>query len=481
MRLIQKMGRIIDQVKQRHFDLSSLQFRLTAEIMILSVLGLSSVAAWTSWKMQQILIISHTQSVDYIATRFPRDVELYSEMLPLETGLQRTIDNVTVPGLVLWVKSPDGKKVLAQSSDMSASFEATDHLMSLAEMPLKPQVYKVDQRYLILYQGTVTLKGQLLGKVYMAQDVTKEQQQLNAAIRGLVVVCILVTIVTIFAIAHRIRRSLQPLQDMSHMAGAISAEDLREAKLQLSHAPTEVKELAQTFNMMLSRLSEAWDQQRLFVSNISHELRTPLTVVLGYLQSLLRRSTNLNDYQREALETAAAEADRTVRLLQDLLDLARVDSGYMQYHLESIVLNDLVLEVIEMGEKVSGRLIQMKSVETIQATVDRDRLKQVLIHLIDNAVKYSNSDSPVLVILEQVDQTAIIHVQDYGIGIPLYDQSRIFDRFYRVDKARSRSTGGHGLGLAIVKTLVEGMGGSITLRSKPGEGSNFAIILPLTN
>jgi len=479
MQLTHQLGRFIQQVKQRHFDPSSLQFRLTAEIVILSLLGLGSVAVWTSWKMQQVLITGHTQSVEYIATRFPRDVELYSEMLPLKTGLQRTIDNVTVPGLAIWVKSPDGKKVLAQSNDMNASFGVSDQLMSLAEMPLKPQVYQVDARYLILYQGTVAVKGQLLGNVYMAQDVTKEQQQLNAAIHGLVAVCILVTVLTMLAIAHRIRRSLQPLQDMSQMAGAISAEDLREAKLQLSHAPTEVKELAQTFNMMLSRLSEAWEQQRLFVSNISHELRTPLTVVLGYLQSLLRRGTNLNDYQREALETAATEADRTVRLLQDLLDLARADSGYMQYHLESIVINDLVLEVIEMAEKFSDRLIQIKSVETLLAMADRDHLRQVLINLVDNAVKYSEPNESIQIILERVDQHAIIHICDKGVGIPLQDQNRIFDRFYRVDEARSRSTGGHGLGLAIAKTLIEGMGGNITVRSKPGEGSDFAIVLPL--
>jgi heavy metal sensor kinase len=473
-----KLLREVDRIKQRHFDPSSLQFRLTAEILLLSVLGLSSVAAWTSWKMQQLLITSHTQTVDYIATRFPRDVELYSEMLPLETGLQKTINNVSVPGLVIWVKSLDGKKVLAQSSEMNSSFKASDELMSLAEMPLKPQVYQVEQRYLILYQGSVTVKGQPLGKVYMAQDVTREQQQLHGAIRGLAAVCILVTLATMAAIAYRIRRSLQPLQDMSQMAGAISAEDLREAKLQLSHAPTEVKELAQTFNMMLSRLSDAWEQQRQFVSNISHELRTPLTVVLGYLQSVLRRSNNLSDYQREALETAAEEADRTVRLLQDLLDLARADSGYMQYHIELWVLNDLVIEVIEMAEKFSGRTFQITSVETVTALADRDRLKQVLINLIDNAVKYSTPDDPIQVHLEQTDQQAVIHIRDYGVGIPLQDQSRIFERFYRVDEARSRSTGGHGLGLAIAKTLVEGMGGSITVRSKPGEGSDFAITLP---
>jgi heavy metal sensor kinase len=478
MQLIHRFREVIRQVRQRHLAPSSLQFRLTVEIATLSILGLGSVAIWTSWKMQQLLIATHTQGVEYIATRFPRDVELYSEMLPIETGLQKTINNVSVPGLVIWVKSSDGKKLLAQSTGVNSSFSATDELMSIAEMPLKPQVYQVGNQYLILYQGSVTVKGKLLGKVYMAQDVTTDQRQLIGAIRGLAVVCILATLIMMAAIAFRIRRSLQPLQDMNQMASAISAEDLSKAKLQLSHAPREVKELAQTFNMMLSRLSDAWEQQRQFVSNVSHELRTPLTVVLGYLQSLLRRSTNLNDYQQEALETAAAEADRTVRLLQDLLDLARADSGYAHYRLEQVRLNDLIAEVVGMAEKFSNRLIRVEAKERIEAVVDRDRLKQVLINLIDNAVKYSESEQPIELNLERTNQHAIIHIQDHGIGIPLQDQSRVFERFYRVDEARARSTGGHGLGLAIVKTLVEGMGGSISVRSKPEEGSVFTIALP---
>jgi signal transduction histidine kinase len=131
-----------------------------------------------------------------------------------------------------------------------------------------------------------------------------------------------------------------------------------------------------------------------------------------------------------------------------------------------------------MAEKVSARPIQMNASEPITAVADRDRLKQVLLNLIDNAMKYSSFEQPIKVILKQVEQQAIIHVQDSGVGIPLQDQSRIFERFYRVDEARARSTGGHGLGLAIAKTLVEGMDGNITVRSKPGEGSDFAIVLP---
>jgi heavy metal sensor kinase len=472
MQPIAKLKETFRQVRQRHLDPASLQFRLTLEVSLLSILGLSSVAAWTSWKMQQLLITTHTQRVEYIANRFPRDVELYSDMLPVAEGLQKTIDNVSVPGLAIWFKSTDGTMTLAKSSEVTAE------LMSSGEMPLKPQVYQVGDRYTILYRGDVTVKNKPLGKVYMAQDITAEQHQLIAAIQGLTAVCILATLATILAIAMRIRRSLQPLQEMSRMAGAISAADLNNAQLQLNNAPTEVKELAQTFNLMLSRLGDAWEQQRQFIGNISHELRTPLTVVSGYLQSLLRRSNNLNDYQREALETAGAEADRTIKLLQDLLDLARADSGYTRYHLAPIILNDLVSEVADLTGELGDRSIQVAAKVNVEAIVDRDRLKQVLINLLDNAIKYSEVAQPIELIVEQIDRQAIIRVRDRGIGIPLQDLSRIFERFYRVDEDRARTTGGYGLGLAISKTLVEGMGGKIIVRSTVGEGSEFSIVLP---
>jgi heavy metal sensor kinase len=472
MKPFDKLKERFRQVKQRHLDPASLQFRLTLEISLLSILGLSSVAVWTSWKMQQLLITTHTQNVEYIATRFPRDVELYSEMLPVNQGLQKTIDNVSVPGLAIWFKSIDGTMILAKSSEVTAE------LMSSGEMPLKPQVYQVGDRHMILYRGDVTVQNKPLGKVYMAQDVTAEQHQLISAIQGLTAVCILATMLTILAIAMRIRRSLQPLQEMSLMAGAISAADLSKAQLQLNNAPTEVRELAQTFNMMLSRLGDAWQQQRQFIGDVSHELRTPLTVVSGYLQSLLRRSNNLNDYQREALETARSEADRTVKLLQNLLDLARVDSGYTRYHLEPLLLIELVQEVADMNGKLDGRSIQIEAKVNVEVVVDRDRLKQVLINLIDNAIKYSGVEQPIDLIIERIERQAIIRVRDRGIGIPLQDQGRIFERFYRVDGDRARTTGGHGLGLAITKTLIEGMGGRITVKSTLGEGSEFTIFLP---
>jgi signal transduction histidine kinase len=147
--------------------------------------------------------------------------------------------------------------------------------------------------------------------------------------------------------------------------------------------------------------------------------------------------------------------------------------------MEPLILNDLVSEVVGMAEQYCNRVIKVEATNPlIEVKADRDRLKQVLLNLIDNAVKYSEPDAPVTVKIEQSSEQATIQVCDQGKGIPLPQQARIFERFYRVDEARARSTGGCGLGLSIVKTLVEGMGGSVSVRSKLGEGSVFTVMLP---
>ena len=176
----------------------------------------------------------------------------------------------------------------------------------------------------------------------------------------------------------------------------------------------------------------------------------------------------MTEPQREALEVASSETKRTIRLLQDLLSLARADSGYLYCSLESFVLNDLVVEVVEMVEQFSNRTIAIEGISPVKVRLDRNFLKQGLINLIDNAVKYSASATPITLKLEQIAENVLIQVCLRGYGIPLQQQTRIFERFYRVDEARSPE--GSGLSLAIVKTLVEGMGGSVTVRSKLGEG-----------
>ncbi|MEH1908252.1 MAG: HAMP domain-containing sensor histidine kinase [Nostoc sp.] len=462
-----------------NIDPFSLQSRLTVGIAAFSALVLGSLATWTSWKMQQILVDSHKNNIEEIAKRLPRDVQLYSEMMQPETGLQKAINNLANTNTLLWLKSPDNK-ILVKSATLDLLSDTTvAELMSLTKMQIKPQVYKVNQSYFVLCGSSVQVQGKLVGELFVVKDITREQRMFVVMVQSLAITSVFAIIILTAAIALYIRRSLQPLRQLNQMASMISAEDLGQAQLYLDNAPSEVKELAQTLTMLLSRLSQSWEQEREFVSNVSHELRTPLTIVHGYLQSVLRRQNNLTQTQQEALETAASEAERTIRLLQDLLDLARADSGYLYFQIKSYVLNDLVEEVVVMAEKYSDRVITIESkVYPIEVKADYSRLKQVLLNLIDNAVNYSEANTPVIFKLNQLQDKAIIQLCDRGYGIPLQQQARIFERFYRVDESRSHATGGCGLGLSIVKTLVEGMGGSVSVQSKLGEGSTFTISLP---
>lgn len=465
------------------FSTSSLQFRLTLELVSLAILGLGSVSIWAGWQMEQNLISAHKQTLEYIATYFPEQVTFYSEQGPIETGLTRTIDRVSAPGLIMWVKSPEGK-ILAKSPEIFKPESTIEQVTALPKVPDKPQIFHFGDRYIVLCGNPVTINGKFLGHIYLSKDITDDQQKFNTGIWRLLAVSGVTIGLLIVAISQRIRKAMNPIKQMSQIASSVSADDLtenlRNARLQLNRAPDEILGLAQAFNEMLSRLSGSWEQQRQFVGNVSHELRTPLTVVMGYLQSLLRRSHNLNTYQQQALETATAETERTIRMLQDLLDLARADSGNLHFRSNPIMLNTLITEVAAMSQKVSNRSIQISTTDLdVVACGDQDRLQQVLINVIDNAIKYSGLEQSIQLTLEATSQFALIHIQDHGIGISLPHQQRIFERFYRVDECMTRSRDGTGLGLAISKSLIEGMAGRITLRSKPGEGSIFTISLPL--
>jgi signal transduction histidine kinase len=474
------MTKINKFFKFKSIDLFSLRLRLTVGVAAVSAIGLGSVAIWTSWKMQQVLISTHKQNINYIAERFPSDVQIYSQMLPVETALQKAIDNITPANTLLWVKRLDGS-ITSQSAGLQIDLERPDAaLLSFVNLPKEPEVFKVEKRYWVLSETFLNIKGQKLGKLYIAQDITNDQKMFMNILQSLAIACFLSILAIIITTTLYIQKSFKSLRKLSQFAQSISPDSLQEAQLHLDQAPTEVKELVETWEIMLARLSQAWEQERQFVSNVSHELRTPLTIVNGYLQSLLRRGNNLTDAQKEALEIASAETDRTIRLLQDLLDLARADSGNMFFHLEPIFLNELLPELTAMAKQGSGREINLELGENpVIIKGDLNRLKQVMLNLIDNALKYSEIEQSVLIKVVEENEQAMIQISDRGCGIPLQYQTLIFERFYRVDEARSRTTGGCGLGLSIVKTLVEGMGGTVTVRSQIGEGSIFIVTLPI--
>ena len=479
--------RLNNRLKQ-WIDPRSLQFQLGLTLATLITMGLSGVALWTTWRVQQILIDSHKDTIVGIGERIAQDVSLYDEMMSVDEAIQRTLDNRSSSKLLLWVQKTDGSLFAASPHTYDAAWKklkSPSAMAAIFDNALPPRIFRVEDRDYVACESPINVNNQFQGELFIAQDITQDQQRFEAVVRAQIATTIsaiaLMTIITVFYL----NRSLQPLQNICRVTQKISAEDLENSQLEIYQAPTEIQQLADRFNMMLARLSSAWkkeqdasSRQRQFVSNVSHELRTPLTVVQGYLQSILKRGSNLTEVQRDALNIATEEAEHTIQVLQDLLDLARADDGYIPYRMDHVILNDLIKKVADGVQQTRQRPIQVECPEDlITAYADETRLQQVLVNLVENAVKYSEPDTPVLVKAESTSQYATIEVSDRGPGIPKELHERIFERFYRVDEARTRS-GGTGLGLSIVKTFVEGMHGQVSLCSEDNEGSTFTLKLP---
>lgn len=219
-----------------------------------------------------------------------------------------------------------------------------------------------------------------------------------------------------------------------------------------------------------------------FVSNVTHELRTPLTAVRGFAETLLEGALEEPETARHFVEIIKKESEHLGALIEDILDLSRIESGKLKMRREPVLLQNLVPDtVVRLTQKAEANGITLTldvPPDLPPVNGDPDRLAQVMVNLVDNAVKYTPSGGSVLVSVREEGPSLRISVADTGIGIPNVDLARIFERFYRVDKARSRATGGTGLGLSIVKHIVETLGGTISVDSEVGKGSTFMITLP---
>jgi two-component system phosphate regulon sensor histidine kinase PhoR len=221
-----------------------------------------------------------------------------------------------------------------------------------------------------------------------------------------------------------------------------------------------------------------------FVANVSHELRTPLTIILGYLETLIDGGLDDRRMTEDAMHVMYKHAERLKHLVDDLLTISRAESRTMPLHMETV-------EVAPLLQRVSDQLVELMRRQNAKIeigataadlTVEADalRLEQVLVNLLENALKHAGHDGLLVKMhAAQLDDAVVIEVTDNGPGIPYEDQEHIFERFYRVHKHRSRDTGGTGLGLSIVKNVVQAHGGTVTLRSEPGRGAAFLVSLPI--
>ncbi|OLB77750.1 MAG: hypothetical protein AUH96_02155, partial [Nitrospirae bacterium 13_2_20CM_2_61_4] len=271
-------------------------------------------------------------------------------------------------------------------------------------------------------------------------------------------------------------RALRPVEAITEAARRIAAGDLTQ-RLSASQSSDEIGRLAGTFNEMIARLEGSFRQIQRFSADASHELRTPLTVMKGETELALRRPRSAEDY-RLVLESSLEEIDRMTRIIDDLLFLSRADLGEIRMERRPVRLDALV-EDIQRQAAVLGQEQGIEVLITLvqPATVlgDELRLRELVLNLVENAVKYSGPGGRVEMALEEEESVARLTVTDHGIGIPAEAQSRIFDRFYRTDDARAHDPKGTGLGLAICKWIAEVHQGRIEVHSELGKGSRFTL------
>ena len=275
------------------------------------------------------------------------------------------------------------------------------------------------------------------------------------------------------------KKSLAPVVAMSNQAERISARNLHE-RLSIGNNRDELGHLARVFNDLLSRLDGSFESMREFIADASHELRTPLSIIRGEADVALSQDRDATEY-RDALAIIQDEAKRLSRIVDDMMALARADAGQRPLQIEEFYLNDLVEECCKAATVLTvreGVTLTVEPAADIAFRGDEDLLRRMFMNLLDNAIKYTPAGGSVSVELACEPASVKIIVSDTGIGIPADQVPHIFERFYRVDKARSRADGGSGLGLAIAKWVAEAHRGSIDLISHSGHGSKFTVSLP---
>lgn len=380
----------------------------------------------------------------------------------------------------------NGRILDATGNLVSSPFGRQEDALPLSEEGLQALQSKqewwetavVDEESLLIYNRPVIVDDEVVYIVQAARPLTERNRTLQSLattllIAGSVVILIAFGIGWIFS-----GITLQPIHRITQTAQTIGNDRDFTRRVDYTGPPDEVGQLAGTFNSMLSRLQDAFrkvehslQMQRDFVADVSHELRTPLTTLRGNLGLLRKFPPMPLDEQTDILNDMVDESDRLIRLVNDLLLLARADAG-RSFAKEPVDVSSLLEETVHQARQLdSQREISLDAAPSLKVMGDRDAIKQVLLIAMDNALKHSSGE--VSVTAKQNGAQVEIRVQDFGEGISPEKLEHVFDRFYRGED--SSTIPGFGLGLAIAKTLVDGMEGEITMESKLGHGSTLIL------
>ena len=347
---------------------------------------------------------------------------------------------------------------------------------------MKRSIYRdsiVQQVHLRVLNVPLVAGGRPIGTLQVAATMTMVDTTRQSLVQTIIVIALAAIVFAAALSWFFIGKALSPLVYITESALRISgADDLSQRLPWRSNGNDEIGRLVTAFNDTLGRLEQLFTSQQRFLADVSHELRTPLTVIKGNVD-LMRRMKKVD---KESLNSIEDESDRLTRLVGDLLLEAQAESGRLPLHFAPVEMDTLLLEVFKEMRILARDRVQLKlpEIDQIMINGDRDRLKQVLINLIANAINYTPQGGEVYLSLAKAGDNARLIVRDTGPGIPQEDLPHIFERFYRAEKSRTRSkVGGFGLGLSIAYWIINHHGGQIEVDTTEGKGTTFCIFLPL--
>lgn len=315
-------------------------------------------------------------------------------------------------------------------------------------------------------------------RLRLLEDVTLNVQQERSTSLLLALAAGVSTLFTGLLLRPALSRGLAPLRDLGRRMKAIGSESLERERLPVEALPRELMPIAGEFNGLLERLAGSWERQKAFVNGVSHELRTPITLIGSYAGRLRRRAKGLGPEERDQLRLIEEEAERMARLVSDLLQLARSDAQRLVLPHEPFDAGEALARVAQRLTEASGGRLDLQPLPQPLAAVigDVQRYEQCVANLIENALKYAPGPAPIRLVLEPSGDRLITHVIDAGPGVPPDERHCIFERFRR--GRCTASIPGSGIGLAVVHTLMQAMGGEVSVDDAPGGGADFRLSLP---
>ncbi|MCY9015400.1 ATP-binding protein [Bacillus inaquosorum] len=342
------------------------------------------------------------------------------------------------------------------------------------------------EEVLVVFQA-ITINGKEAGVIQMSALTAPLKDVLLRQISIYSTLSLVALLLGLFTFLPVVRHTLKPLSQMVHMMGHINVGNLNK-RLPVYRKQMEIDTLAISFNRMLERIEtsfkaekEAKERIRQFVSDASHELRTPLTSIHGFIEVLLRGAALQPEQRERALNSMYEESKRATRLIEDLLFLAKIDR-VPSFEMKRGDLDSLIREMEpQLSLLAKERKLQLLLEDHAEAVFDGDKMKQVILNLVYNAVQYTDEKTGAITIsLQKNDDGVMLMIADNGTGIAPEHLPHLFDRFYRADPSRSRKYGGSGLGLAITKSIIDSHNGTIDVKSEIGRGTVFLIRLPAT-